>query len=688
MSVSTPLQPPPQMIATEDIIPTTRQLLDRFKKVRDEIVQTVNPDTACFRNVLQPVIDVENETNGGIAVIAMLQYASPIAEARQASERAVALMSESWSEAKAREDIYLLIKAVHEKGEDLNAEQQQYLKKELKDYQRFGHGLLSPAQIEEYSRTRNKIEELQQQFNRNVREEDSGLLFSLEDLEGVPADDLSRFNEEKGPDGQELRLVRFRRAEITSVLKYATKTSTRKKLFIAGAARFPENDRLFKQIVTLRDENARMLGYSSHAAFRIEKRVAKTVDWVEDLANKIEEALLPVAQKEMDKLRAIKAEFLQTHGAGDDDSPEDVLNPWDVDFYSRIASDALSVDVKKIAEFFPLEHVQPAMLDVFASCLQLRFVRAPPELVDQSKWHPDVEAWCVWDDREASKDEFIGYLFLDVVWRPGKYKGNQCVNLQSGHIAKDGKRVYPATILMCSFAESPVSPSPLLEHSQLVTMFHELGHGIHDLVSRTAYTAFHGWNAPSDFAEAPSTMLENWCWLPHELKQMSCHYTKLGAETPERIPDAMIESLVRSRSMNRALWFLRQLALARYDLAVHNPPSHQSCEEMNPAEIYAEFYDRLTLVNHPCPDQRGYPHADFTHLVSGYDAGYYSYLAAQVFAADLFETVFARNPRDRARWEDYRRSILEPGGSRDGLEMLTTFLGHVPDASALLKQFA
>lgn len=149
---------------------------------------------------------------------------------------------------------------------------------------------------------------------------------------------------------------------------------------------------------------------------------------------------------------------------------------------------------------------------------------------------------------------------------------------EKGHIAKDGKRVYPATILMCSFAESPLSPSPLLEHSQLVTMFHgklsvkippgeslaeaegpELGHGIHDLVSRTAYTAFHGWNAPSDFAEAPSTMLENWCWLPHELKQMSCHYTKLGAETPERIPDAVIESLVRSRSMNRALWFLRQL---------------------------------------------------------------------------------------------------------------------------------
>lgn len=426
-----PPQRPPAMVAVDDIVPQTKVLLEGYKTVRDKIVKTITTETACFQNTIKPLIDVENETNGRLGVIAMLQYASPISEARQASEEAVALMGMSTSSCRAREDIYLLAKAVHNRGEDLDAESRRYLETELKEFRRFGHGILTPAEIERYSAIRNKIDELRQEFNRNVREEDGGVWFALHDLEGVPEDDLAHFERAMSEDSQDQLLVRFRRAEMTAVLKYATKASTRKKLFIAGAARFAENDQIFKQIVMLRDESARLLGYAHHAAFRIENRAAKTTEWVEELCDQLEHALMPVGKKEMDELRAIKKKHLRNVGSSAEDLPEDLLNPWDAAFYSRIASEAVSVDTKKIAEFFPLEHVKPAMLDIFASCLQLKFEAAPPELMTGSLWHGDVEAWCVWDDREKTKGEFIGYLFLDLLWRPGKYKGNQCVNLQS-----------------------------------------------------------------------------------------------------------------------------------------------------------------------------------------------------------------------------------------------------------------
>ncbi|KAK0385539.1 hypothetical protein NLU13_6719 [Sarocladium strictum] len=665
MMLSVPPQPPPQLPAIEDIVPQTQRLLDRYDAVCDSIVHSVTPETATFENVLKPLIVVENETNGGLGVIAMLQYASPIPEVRRASEEAVALMGSCSSARRERRDMYRLVQAVHDRGERLGTEAQKYLDTEFKEYRRFGHGILSPTQIQEYSQRRDEIDELRRKFNRNVREEDGGLWFDVNDLVGIPEESLVQFQQRKGETGNDQRFVRFGHNEMTIAMQYAAKASTRKKLFIAESFRLPQNDRIFKQIITLRDKNARMLGYANHAAFRLEKRVAKNVEWVEELLKNLEEALTPTAREETEQLCAIKWEYLRHQGQTllhpalcEQDLSKERLDPWDVKFYSRIASEQLQVNRKKIAEYFPLNHVKPAMLDIFASFLQLKFIPAQPELICQSKWHDDVEAW-----------------------------GNQCVNLQSGYSKDDGTRVYPATILMCSFAKESHAPTPLLEHSQLVTMFHELGHGIHDLISRTSYTAFHGYRAPPDFAEAPSVMLENWCWLPDELKRLSCHYTTLDSPTPESIPDNMISNLIKSRSLNRGRWFLRQLALSRYDLAVHTPSDHQSCENMDLGAIFSQIYDPLSLDNHLSPEQRGYPHADFTHLVSGYDAGYYSYLAAHVFAADLFKTIFARDPRDLASWDNYRRGILEPGGSRDCLEMLTTFLGHAPDPSALLQGF-
>lgn len=415
------------MLSTEEILPTAHKVLGRYRAVRNAVVHDVTLSEACFRNVIKPLIDVDDQNNGEIQVIAMLRYASPSQESREASEAAIKLFGESWSEFTAREDIFLLIKAVHDRGETLDFESAKYLDNLIKDFKRCGHGLLSGSQIEQYLKTRNQIDDLRQEYNRNIREEDDGIWFSLEDLHGVMEEDMARFGTDQGQ--QQLRYVHFRHAEIDSILKFATKSSTREKMYIANAHRLPQNVDLFKRIILLRDQNARLLGYSSHASFRLEKRVAKTVEWVFNLFEGLEKTLLPKGRQEIQELLQLKKDYIAQHGEKDE-SDMDTVTPWDYAFYTRLALDSLKVDHERISEYFPLQYSISAMLDIFASCLQLKFVPAPSELVSGSMWHKDVEAWCVWDEREASSGSFIGYLFMDLQWRPGKYKGSQNVNLQ------------------------------------------------------------------------------------------------------------------------------------------------------------------------------------------------------------------------------------------------------------------
>lgn len=441
------------MISVEEILPTTHKILEKIRDVRNGVAQSTRISEACFRNVVKPLIDVENETDGDIKVLAMLRYVSPNQKAREASEEAVKLMGECHSEFTVREDLYLLIKAVKDRGEALSPEAAKYLDNLVKDFRRCGHGVLSQLEIERYLAIRNQIDVLRRAFSRNIREEDSGIWFAQEDLAGVPGDALARFEHRTVIGKGEMRYVHLRDAESDIILKYATKSSTREKMYSAWAHQLPQNIDLLKRIIKLRDQNARLLGYSSHTSFRIEKRIAKSVEWVLDLFEGLEKALLPKGKQEVEHLLAQKKAHLAESGADSETNP-DTITPWDMAFYSRIALENIAVDHAKISEFFPLPHAIRAMLDVFASCLQLKFVPAASELVSGSIWHEDVEMWCVWDERETHKGEFVGYLYMDLLWRPGKYKGSQNVNLQRVSVNKgfSGSH-YKLTLKSFSFSQ-------------------------------------------------------------------------------------------------------------------------------------------------------------------------------------------------------------------------------------------
>ena len=216
-------------------------------------------------------------------------------------------------------------------------------------------------------------------------------------------------------------------------------------------------------------------------------------------------------------------------------------------------------------------------------------------------------------------------------------------------------------------------------------LFHELGHGIHDLVSKTNYACFHGTMTAQDFCEAPSQMLENWCWTPSVLKSLSQHYI-----TQEKIADRMIESLIRSKDVSNGLFYLRQLHVSIFDMMVHQPDSDQALKEMDISKRYTSLWENITHLEGPNKgDQEhawGHGEAGFFHLMGDYDAGYYGYLISKVFAQDIFHEAFKRDPMSVEQGRRYRKKVLEKGGSQPEMKTLVDFLGRDPSADAFFEE--
>jgi metallopeptidase MepB len=303
---------------------------------------------------------------------------------------------------------------------------------------------------------------------------------------------------------------------------------------------------------------------------------------------------------------------------------------------------------------------------------------------DDIYWHEDVKIFSVWDDAEEG-GSFVGYLYLDLHPRTGKYAHAANFSLQPGFLFPNGTRRYPATALVCNFSKPTASKPSLLKHDEVVTLFHELGHGIHDLAARTKYSRFHGTSVVRDFVEAPSQMLENWCWTPSQLKSLSKHYL-----TGESIPDDLIEKQISVKHVNDALFNLRQLHFGIFDMTVHTPKSHAEAEDFKLSELYNELREQISGMKGPealgMKSDWANGQATFGHLIGGYDAGYYGYLSSQVYSTDMFYSVFKKNPMDPKEGRRYRHMVLEKGGSQEEMKTLTDFLGRPPSTEAFYKE--
>jgi metallopeptidase MepB len=644
-----PPQLPPRFTATkESLIEDTKRIIERSRSVQDRIVKELTPETATFKDVMLPIAQDDNKMALEAHIIGFYNAVSTKKELRDASTEAEKLLDDFGIESSMREDVFNLVDAVFKKGESLDPESKRLLEKDHKSYIRNGLGVPAGPQRDRFKEIKKKLSDISIQFQKTLNEESGGIWFTPEELDGVPEDLISGLKKGEGENEGKLWLT-FKYPDLFPTLKYAHNAETRKRVFVENENKCNENVPLFQEAVILRDEAARILGYKNHAEFRIEDKMAKTPKTVDDFLSDLRQRLTEGGKKEVQKLLELKQQDLKERGIQDPNDSHYFL--WDHRYYDRLMLEKnYSLDQQKIAEYFPLQTTIQGMLKIFEELFGLVFVeivgKDRDELAESKNgsdivWHEDVQVFSVWDDEDMGS-EFVGYLYLDLFPRDGKYGHAANFNLQPGFIDENGKRRYPATALVCNFSKPTAKKPSLLKHDEVVTLFHELGHGIHDLVSKTIYSRFHGTNTVRDFVEAPSQMLENWCWTPAQLRSLSNHYSYLSPEyeaaykessgdskkPSQQIPHEMIASLINTKHVNDALFNLRQLHFGTFDMTVHEPASHEDIKNLDITTTYNRLRHEISQLEGPevLEEKKGDWHwgngqATFGHLIGGYDAG-------------------------------------------------------------------
>ena len=438
-----PPQYPPVFTGTpQSVVEDTKRLIEQSRKTQDSIVANVKPESATFNKVLLPLAHDENTLALETHILGFYQAVSTDAKLRDASTEAEKLMDDFAIESAMREDLFRLVDAVVKagEGEKLDPESRKLLEKEHKDFVRNGLGLPAGPKRDRFKEIKKRLSQISIEFQKNLNEENGGLWFTKEELDGVPEDVLGSLKVGKEEDGKEnvgkFRLS-FKYPDLFPTLKYATNAETRKQVLIANENKCNQNVPLFREAILLRDEAARLLGYPSHAAFRVEDKMAKTPETVNNFLGDLRKRLTAGGQEELKVLKALKEEDLKSRNPPVAFDGHYFL--WDHRYYDRLMLEKnYQLDHQQIAEYFPLQSTIEGMLKIFEELFGLVFVEitgADRDAIAESGngkdivWHEDVQVFSVWDD-EGEGSGFVGYLYLDLFPRDGKYGHAANFNLQ------------------------------------------------------------------------------------------------------------------------------------------------------------------------------------------------------------------------------------------------------------------
>ncbi|KAJ1808498.1 metalloendopeptidase, partial [Coemansia sp. RSA 2598] len=646
----------------KDIRAAVSNIVGRGKEVQDKVARQTRPT---FANAIAPLARFENDNGADSSIVTFLQNVSTDKDVRDASSEAEQQLSSFRIESMMREDVYKSVRAVLDNKvemDSLEPEDRLLVQKMEEEYRRNGLAL-SQGQRRELGDIRKRLSELSIKFSRSINEKDGRILFTRQELLGLPEDYFDRRPTEI-EDGVEKFVVTTKYPDLVPVMQMAKSEQTRKRLMVVSESRCPENIALLEEAVKLRVQAAQLLGYKTHAEFVLEQNMAKTPQKVLDFEHDLREKLDVLADKEIKEIEALK--MADKKAAGE---PYAGLFSWDFRYYSNIVKERKhNVSDEEIKQYFPMKQVTRGVLDIYQNMLGLRFNKVD----DAPVWHPDVEMYEIWEANDDNK--FVGHFYLDLHPRDGKYN-HACVNpIRAGFARSDGTREHPVAVMLANFPKPTSSAPALLTHDDALTLLHEFGHVFHHICAETKWSHFQLDSVQMDFIEAPSQMLENWGWEPSVLRQFAAHY-----KTGEPIPEDLIRRMVAAKNEGAGLFNLRQVFFGLFDMAIHNTADGK----VDIRALYKTLREQTTRFSAGDTDTCGA--ATFGHMMGGYDAGYYGYLWAKVYSSDMYASRFLKDGVDNPRTGmDYRFEILRPGGSRDAAVSLERFLGRGPSSDAFL----
>ncbi len=647
----------PSLVTAQDEPSPIADAIARADRALDAIATRPAAERT-LENTVRAIDDVQARFFLEARMPGFLGQVSTDPDERDLGERASIDLRNWFDRLLRREDLYHAVQSIAERELPLEGEGARYLARLLRDFRRAGMAL----PVEQRARLAlidEQLTELGAEFQKNINDDESVLLLTAEECQGVPQD----FRESL-PRLAGLYVVELKGPSVRPFWNNCEVEDTRRKLTVAYNRRGGQkNVGVLEKMIALRAEKAHILGYEDIAEYEIEVKMAQEPETVwsfyEDLRPKLrEKALADFAEFE-----AAKREH-----TGD---PNAQFGQWDFSFYaSWLMRERYAVDREKVREYLPLENVVQGLFEVTQELFGLRFEDATGRAEEKGRliWHEDVRLFEV-HDRESG--ELLGEFYIDLHPRPGKYTHAAQFPLALRKRWPDGSLTLPLVALVCNFTKPTAERPALLTHDEVETFFHEFGHCLHSILTEADYAEFSGTAVARDFVEAPSQMLENWIWDAGVLARFAKHY-----ETGEPLPKEMLDGLVAAKNLGSGLSTEGQVFLGMMDLAFHTDPDGIVDTNEVRNRVYAEtrLFESLDV-----PSQ-----AAFGHMV-GYEAGYYGYLWSLVYAQDMFSRFEKEGIMNPAVAAEYREKILAQGGTREALDMVRDFLGREPNSDAFLR---
>lgn len=663
-----PYLPAFSTIQAEHVIPALETVLqDNRAWLADTLAR---PTAFTWETLVTPMNEAANRLDRMWSPVSHMNAVVNTETLRQAYNTCLPTLSDYHTEVGQNPELYAAIKAIREQDSALNSAQRKSLDDSLLGFKLSGIAL-SDDEKAVYRRISQDLSQLTSRFSDNVLDATNAWTKHITDvaeLAGLPESALAmaaQTAQQRGLDGWVLTL-QF--PSYIAVMTYADNRELRAEMYRAYTTRASElganpewdNTAVMRDILRLRQEEAELLGYTNYAELSLATKMAENPQQVLAFLNDLARKAKPYAQQEYAELLA----FASTLGLDD-------VQAWDVTYVSEKMKHArFDFTEEDLKPYFPADRV---ITGLFAQVEKLFGVRITQQTDGVDLWHPDVRFYHVY----APTGELQAVFYLDLYARQHKRGGAWMSDFCGRFRRADGSLQIPVAFMTCN-GSAPVGEQPaLLTHDEVVTLFHEFGHGLHHMLTQVDYPDIAGiagveWDA----VELPSQFMENWCWERSVLDKLAAHW-----QTGEPLPDNLFQKMLAARHFQTAMATVRQLEFALFDMHLHLDPS--AAQEGQVQAIRQQVLEQVAVIKPPAFNRM--PHT-FTHVFAGgYAAGYYSYKWAEVLSADAFARFEEEGLDNLEVGTAFLREVLEVGGSRPAMESFVAFRGRKPTVDALLR---
>ena len=663
--------PPFSQIKPEQVQPAVIQAIADCKQKISDVLAQRDPHT--WDSLIAPLEEVNDRLSRIWSPVSHLNAVLNSEALRAAHDACLPLLSEFQTYVGQHEGLYQAYLALSQSDDFplLSGAQRKEIQNTLRDFRLSGIGLPAEAQ-QRYGEIQARLSELASRFSNNVLDATQGwhkLVADEAELAGLPDSVRAAARQMAELKGKEGWLFTLDIPSYLPVMMYADNRELRAEMYEAFTTRASDqgpnagkwdNSAIMSELLTLRRELAQLLGFANYAELSLATKMADKTEQVVSFLTDLAAKSLPQGKAELEEIRAFAAE---QHGQSE-------LAAWDLAYYAeKLKQHKFSISDEQLRPYFPASKVVKGLFEVVKRVFGMK-VR---ERLGIDTWHPDVRFYDIFD----SEDELRGSFYLDLYAREHKQGGAWMDVCLGRRYRQDGSLQKPVAYLTCNF-NGPVDGKPaLFTHNEVVTLFHEFGHGIHHMLTRIDVAGVAGINGVAwDAVELPSQFLENWCWESEALAFISGHY-----ETGEPLPADLLEKMLTARNFQAAMQMLRQLEFALFDFRLH-----QEFDPANPAQLPAlldEVRSQVAVMTPPAFNR--FQHS-FSHIFAGgYAAGYYSYKWAEVLSADAFSRFEEEGIFNPATGQSFLKNILEKGGSKEPMELFRAFRGREPKVDALLR---